>query len=109
MRNLIRLCSSKQNCGKCIQSNFTQIDLQESNLTKKYNISAADKRKKCLIAKSLCQPSHADLDEPLKLYRCNIAYAIRAIIVGIQPTMLFVEHDQTFREHNCDKNDRALK
>ena len=54
-------------------------------------------KKKVLIAKSLCQKAHLYIwDEPLNYIDILSRIQIESLIQQYQPTMLFVEHDQTF-------------
>lgn len=56
-------------------------------------------KKKVLIAKSLCEQAHLYIwDEPLNFIDVFSRIQIEELILMYCPTMLFVEHDQTFVE-----------
>lgn len=57
-------------------------------------------KKKVLIAKSLCRPAHLYLwDEPLNYIDLPSREQLELLLLEHQPTMLFVEHDETFISH----------
>ena len=54
-------------------------------------------KKKALIAKSLCEKAHLYVwDEPLNFIDVYSRMQIEELIMAFSPTMLFVEHDQSF-------------
>ena len=54
-------------------------------------------KKKVLIARSLCEPSHLYIwDEPLNYIDVISRLQIETLILEYKPTMLFVEHDEAF-------------
>lgn len=56
-------------------------------------------KKKVLIAKSLCEQAHLYVwDEPLNYIDIYSRMQIEKLIKEFSPTMVFVEHDSTFRE-----------
>lgn len=56
-------------------------------------------KKKILLAKSLCEQAHLYIwDEPLNYIDIYSRLQIEAMLNAAQPTMLFVEHDQAFRD-----------
>ncbi len=56
-------------------------------------------KKKVLIAASLITPAHLYIwDEPLNFIDVFSRMQIEKLILGAQPTMLFVEHDVRFCE-----------
>ncbi|KGR74916.1 hypothetical protein CD33_14315 [Ureibacillus sinduriensis BLB-1 = JCM 15800] len=56
-------------------------------------------RKKLLIAKSLCEKAHLYVwDEPLNFIDIYSRMQIEKLIQDFNPTMVFVEHDQTFQQ-----------
>ena len=56
-------------------------------------------KKKVLIAKSLCEQAHLYVwDEPLNFVNVYSRMQIEQLIKEFLPTMIFVEHDSTFRE-----------
>ena len=55
-------------------------------------------KKKVLIAASLCTPAHIYIwDEPLNFLDVVSRKQLEELIVSCRPTMLIVEHDETFR------------
>ena len=60
---------------------------------------SAGQRKKVLIARSLCESAHLYIwDEPLNYIDVWSRMQIEELLLAFQPTMLFVEHDETFRQ-----------
>ncbi len=56
-------------------------------------------KKKVLIARSLCEQAHLYIwDEPLNYIDLYSRIQIQELITDFSPTMIFVEHDKTFRE-----------
>lgn len=59
---------------------------------------SSGQKKKVLIAKSLCQKAHLYVwDEPLNYIDIYSRIQIEQLIRNFVPTMIFVEHDNTFR------------
>lgn len=55
-------------------------------------------KKKVLLAKSLCEPAHLFIwDEPLNFIDIFSRMQIESLLMEYQPTMLFVEHDESFQ------------
>jgi lincosamide and streptogramin A transport system ATP-binding/permease protein len=55
-------------------------------------------KKKVLIAASLCTPAHIYIwDEPLNYLDVVSRKQLEELIISCRPTMLIVEHDETFR------------
>ncbi len=60
---------------------------------------SAGQRKKVLLARSLCESAHLYIwDEPLNYVDVWSRMQIEELLLTFQPTMLFVEHDEAFRE-----------
>ena len=60
---------------------------------------SAGQKKKALIARSLCESAHLYLwDEPLNYLDVWSRMQIEQLLLAFQPTLLFVEHDETFRQ-----------
>ena len=52
-----------------------------------------------LIAQSLCESAHLYIwDEPLNYIDVWSRMQIEELLLAFRPTMLFVEHDETFRQ-----------
>ena len=75
-----------------------------SNLKRTWKISSQGQKKKVLLARSLCQQAHVYVwDEPLNYIDIYSRLQIEELIQQFAPTMLFVEHDQAFREKIATK------
>ena len=60
---------------------------------------SSGQKKKVLLAASLCESAHLYVwDEPLNFVDLFSRIQLEELILEYQPTMLFVEHDQSFRE-----------
>ena len=106
MGNLIRLYYAAAN--KIEESLFKAIlrklDFTREQFEKELQYFSDGQKKKVLIAKSLCQPSHLLVwDEPLNYIDVISRMQLEELLLEYQPTMLFAEHDQTFREHIATK------
>ncbi len=65
---------------------------------------SAGQRKKVLLATSLCQRAHLYVwDEPLNYIDLFSRIQIEELLMEYRPTLLFVEHDQVFREKIATK------
>ena len=61
-------------------------------------------KKKVLLAKSLCEQAHLYIwDEPLNFIDVFSRMQIEELIMSHGLTMIFVEHDQAFREKVATK------
>ena len=61
---------------------------------------SAGQKKKVLLARSLCEPSHLLVwDEPLNYVDVLSRMQIEDLLLEFQPTIVFVEHDRVF----CDR------
>lgn len=70
------------------------------------NISSysGGQKKKVLLAKSLCEQAHLYVwDEPLNFIDIYSRMQIENLLLEFEPTMIFVEHDITFRENIATK------
>ena len=57
-------------------------------------------KKKVLLARSLCEPSHLLVwDEPLNYVDVLSRIQLEELLLEFQPTIVFVEHDRVF----CDR------
>lgn len=60
---------------------------------------SAGQKKKVLLARSLCEPAHLYVwDEPLNYIDIYSRMQIEELLQRFAPAMLFVEHDQAFRD-----------
>lgn len=76
-----------------------KLDFPREQFEKNMEDWSAGQRKKALIARSLCESAHLYVwDEPLNYIDVWSRMQIEELLAEFQPTMLFVEHDETFRE-----------
>ena len=78
---------------------LAKLDFDKIQFEKKIEHFSQGQKKKVLIAKSLCE--EADLyiwDEPLNYIDVISRMQIEDLILNNEPTMIFVEHDETFAE-----------
>lgn len=76
-----------------------QLDMDRKQFSKNMEEYSEGQKKKVLIAASLLTPAHLYLwDEPLNYIDVFSRMQIEKLILQYCPTMLFVEHDQRFRE-----------
>ncbi|MCI8478463.1 MAG: ABC-F family ATP-binding cassette domain-containing protein [Oscillospiraceae bacterium] len=74
-----------------------KLDFSRSQLETDLSLCSAGQKKKALLARSLCQQAHLYLwDEPLNYIDLFSRMQLEDLIQKVQPTMLFVEHDQRF-------------
>lgn len=77
-----------------------KLDFSRIQFEKNMEHYSGGQKKKVLIAASLCQKAHLYIwDEPLNYIDVLSRIQIENLILEYQPTLLFVEHDETF----CDK------
>ena len=81
-----------------------KLDFTREQFDKKIQNFSSGQKKKVLIAKSLCQPSHLLVwDEPLNYMDVISRIQLEQLLLEYRPTMLFTEHDLTFRNHIATK------
>ena len=89
-------------CGVDAPLPLTVLDklgLERQQFEKKIETYSEGQKKKVLLAKSLCEPAHLFVwDEPLNYIDIFSRIQLEDLLLACQPTMLFVEHDRTFRE-----------
>ncbi len=77
-----------------------KLDFSRVQFEKRMEDYSEGQKKKVLIARSLCEPSHLYIwDEPLNYVDVFSRMQIEELILSCRMTLLFVEHDQAF----CDK------
>ena len=65
---------------------------------------SAGQKKKVLLARSLCEPSHLLVwDEPLNYVDVLSRMQLEDLLLEFQPTIVFVEHDRVFCDHVATK------
>ncbi|QDW74833.1 ABC-F type ribosomal protection protein [Lachnospiraceae bacterium KGMB03038] len=76
-----------------------KLDFGREQFGRDISSYSAGQKKKVLLAKSLCERAHIYIwDEPLNYIDLLSRIQIEELLLEAQPTMLFVEHDQAFRE-----------
>ena len=81
-----------------------KLNFSREQFEKEIQYFSGGQKKKVLIAKSLCQPSHLLVwDEPLNFVDIISRMQLEELLLEYEPTMLFAEHDQTFRERIVTK------
>lgn len=81
-----------------------KLDFSRVQFEKPMESYSEGQKKKVLIAKSLCERAHLYIwDEPLNFIDVFSRMQIEALILKYQPTMLLVEHDQSFSKKIATK------
>lgn len=81
-----------------------KLDFDRTQFDVELDSFSAGQKKKVLIAKSLCESAHLYIwDEPLNFVDVLSRIQIEDLILGSSPTMLFVEHDNSFVEKIATK------
>lgn len=81
-----------------------QLDFSRNQFEKDISQFSGGQKKKVLLAKSLAEPAHLFIwDEPLNFVDVFSRVQIEDLILKYQPTMIFVEHDRTFRDRITTK------
>lgn len=76
-----------------------KLDFSRPMLERDMTEYSAGQQKKLLLAASLCQSAHLYVwDEPLNYIDLFSRIQIEDLLLDFQPTLLFVEHDQMFRQ-----------
>ncbi len=74
-----------------------KLNFSREQFDKPMEAYSAGQMKKVLIARSLCQRAHVYLwDEPLNYIDVLSRMQVERLIAAFRPTMILVEHDQTF-------------
>lgn len=86
------------------KSVLRKMDFDRIQFEKDISHYSGGQKKKLLIAKSLCEKAHLYIwDEPLNFIDVYSRMQVEELIQTFQPTMIFVEHDQTFQEKIATK------
>ncbi len=76
-----------------------KLDFERAQFGKDMAGYSAGQKKKVLLAKSLCDKAHLYIwDEPLNYIDLFSRMQIEQLLLQFTPTLLFVEHDETFCE-----------
>ena len=96
LRDYIRQSSVEETLLLAI---LRKLDFPREQFEKNMEDWSAGQRKKVLIARSLCESAHLYIwDEPLNYIDVWSRMQIEELLLAFRPTMLFVEHDETFRQ-----------
>lgn len=81
-----------------------KMGVEREQFDKEISRFSAGQKKKVLLAKSLCERAHLYIwDEPLNYIDVLSRIQIENLLLTYQPTMIFVEHDEIFREKVATK------
>lgn len=76
---------------------LSKMEVPPSVFSKDMATLSDGQRKKVLLARSLCEKAHVYIwDEPLNFLDVLSRVQIEELLLSSRPTMLFVEHDETF-------------
>ena len=83
---------------------LAKLDVSKDQMEKDMSSLSAGQKKKVLLARSICQPTHLHIwDEPMNYIDVISRMQIEDLLLKFKPTILFVEHDKTFCEHIATK------
>ena len=83
---------------------LAKLDVPKAQMEKDMSSLSAGQKKKVLLARSICQPTHLHIwDEPMNYIDVISRMQIEAVLKEYQPTILFVEHDKVFCENVATK------
>ena len=86
------------------KSILRKLDFEREQFNKKIDSYSEGQKKKILIAKSLCEQANIYIwDEPLNYIDIFSRMQIEDLILKFKPTMIFVEHDETFSDKIATK------
>ena len=89
-----------ENCGmeeSLFKAMLAKLGFSKIQFGKRMEDFSGGQKKKVLIAKSLCDRAHLYVwDEPFNFVDVISRMQIEQMILAQKPTMIFVEHDQTF-------------
>ena len=81
------------------KTNLRKLDLEAKCFDRDISDYSAGQKKKVLLARSLSQQAHLYLwDEPLNYIDIFSRIQLEEVILKTCPSLIFVEHDRTFRE-----------
>ena len=83
---------------------LAKLDVPKAQMEKDMSSLSAGQKKKVLLARSICQPTHLHIwDEPMNYIDVISRMQIEAVLKEYQPTILFVEHDKAFCDNVATK------
>ncbi|HHY63748.1 MAG TPA: ABC-F family ATP-binding cassette domain-containing protein, partial [Clostridiaceae bacterium] len=81
-----------------------KLDFSRVQFEKDMSGFSEGQKKKVLIARSLCEKAHMHVwDEPLNYIDVFSRMQIEELLLSYKPTILFVEHDDTFCKNIANK------
>jgi len=81
-----------------------KLDFERVQFEKNISDFSGGQKKKVLIAKSLCTQAHLYIwDEPLNFIDVLSRIQIEELLTKYKPTIIFVEHDVTFKDRIANK------
>ncbi len=102
--DLSQFCRERNLNDSLFYSILRQLDFERVQFSKKMESYSEGQKKKVLLASSLLTQAHLYVwDEPLNYIDVFSRMQIEKLLMRYQPTMLFVEHDVTFRERIATK------
>ncbi len=82
----------------------SKLGVENSQLEKEISGFSDGQKKKVLLAKSLCERAHLYIwDEPLNFIDVYTRIQLENLLCTFSPTMIFVEHDEMFRDKAATK------
>ena len=85
--------------GSLFKTILRKMDFERVQFEKNMEDFSEGQKKKVLLAGSLCQRAHLYIwDEPLNFIDIYSRMQIQQLIEDFSPTMIFVEHDEAFRD-----------
>jgi len=106
MRDFIRTHALDETLFKAILRN---MDFGREHFEIPLDKLSQGQKKKILLARSLCTPAHLYVwDEPLNYIDVLSRVQVETLIQTYQPTLLLVEHDKTFLDRVCTRENIQL-
>lgn len=83
---------------------LAKLDVPKRQMEKDMSSLSAGQKKKVLLARSICQPTHLHIwDEPMNYVDVISRMQIEELLLQFKPTILFVEHDKVFCDNIATK------
>ena len=83
---------------------LAKLDVPKRQMEKDMSSLSAGQKKKVLLARSICQPTHLHIwDEPMNYIDVITRMQIEELLLQFKPTILFVEHDKVFCDNIATK------
>ncbi|TGE30986.1 Lsa family ABC-F type ribosomal protection protein [Desulfosporosinus sp. Sb-LF] len=102
--NLTDYATNNEIDESLFKSTLRKLGFSRVQFEKDMSTFSGGQKKKVLIAKSLCEQAHLFIwDEPLNYIDVISRIQIEELLLEYQPTILFVEHDNTFNRNIATK------